>query len=135
MGGCHSHHGKGQLLCMPRGWGGGRNKSLWSVVNHGLFNLSIPPSTPDPPASSPCAPRSPPRSGNTALHLCVHHDQMDMYEHLVEYCGALEHVRNNRGMTPLLLAASLGKLEVGWVGDGAGNGHGGEAKHGPGVVM
>jgi hypothetical protein len=50
--------------------------------------------------------------GNTALHLCVYHDQLDMYDHLVEYCGAMEHVRNNRGMTPLLLAASLGKLEV-----------------------
>jgi hypothetical protein len=35
-----------------------------------------------------------------------------MYEHLVEYCGASEHVRNNRGQTPLLLAASLGKLEM-----------------------
>lgn len=51
--------------------------------------------------------------GNTALHLCVVHDQIDMYDHLVEYCGASEHVRNNRGQTPLLLAASLGKLEVG----------------------
>ncbi len=38
--------------------------------------------------------------------------QIEMYEHLVEYCGASEHVRNNRGQTPLLLAASLGKLEM-----------------------
>jgi ankyrin repeat protein len=52
------------------------------------------------------------RSGNTALHLSVVHDQLDMYDHLVEGCGADEHVRNNRGATPLLLAASLGKLEV-----------------------
>lgn len=93
-----------------------------------IYGLPHPHLTRRPPRSAPCAP--PPRSGNTALHLCVHHDQMDMYEHLVEYCGALEHVRNNRGMTPLLLAASLGKLEVGWVGDRAGSGHGG----GSGVV-
>mmetsp|Transcript_1453 Transcript_1453/g.3191 ORF Transcript_1453/g.3191 Transcript_1453/m.3191 type:complete len:1024 (-) Transcript_1453:1638-4709(-) len=50
--------------------------------------------------------------GNTALHMCVYHDQADMYDHLVEYCGASEHVRNNRGQTPLLLAASLGKVEI-----------------------
>ncbi len=52
------------------------------------------------------------RSGNTALHLAVYHDQTEMYDHLIEYCGASEHVRNNRGATPLLLAASLGKLDV-----------------------
>eukprot|EP00798_Chlamydomonas_sp_ICE-L_P026129 gene26129-11847_t len=51
-------------------------------------------------------------SGNTALHMCVHHDQIDMFDHLVEYCGASEHVCNNRGQTPLLLAASLGKQEI-----------------------
>ncbi|KAL6745893.1 ankyrin repeat-containing domain protein, partial [Haematococcus lacustris] len=50
--------------------------------------------------------------GNTALHLCVYHDQIEMYEHLVEYCGASEHVRNNRGQTPLLMAASLGRLSM-----------------------
>ena len=44
--------------------------------------------------------------------MCVHHDQSDMYDHLVEFCGAHEHVRNNRGLTPLLLAASLGKVEI-----------------------
>lgn len=44
--------------------------------------------------------------------MCVYHDQLDMYDHLVEFCGASEHVRNNRGMTPMLLAASLGKLEA-----------------------
>ena len=53
----------------------------------------------------------PPRH-NTALHMCVYHDQMDMYDHLVEFCGASENVRNNRGQTPLLLAASLGKVEM-----------------------
>ncbi len=51
-------------------------------------------------------------SGNTALHVAVVHEQLDMYDHLVEYCGAWEHVRNNRGATPLLLAASMGKMEV-----------------------
>ncbi|GIL76046.1 hypothetical protein Vretimale_5686 [Volvox reticuliferus] len=50
--------------------------------------------------------------GNTALHMCVYHDQPDMYDHLVEYCGASEHVQNNRSQTPLLLAASLGKVEM-----------------------
>ncbi|GFR48585.1 hypothetical protein Agub_g10488 [Astrephomene gubernaculifera] len=50
--------------------------------------------------------------GNTALHMCVTHDQPDMYDHLVEYCGASEHVQNNRSQTPLLLAASLGKVEM-----------------------
>ena len=44
--------------------------------------------------------------------MCVHHDQTDMYDHLIEFCGASEHVRNNRGQTPMLLAASLGKVEV-----------------------
>jgi ankyrin repeat protein len=57
-----------------------------------------------------------PRSGNTALHMCVFHDQLDMYDHLVEYCGAHEHVRNNRGQTPLVLAASLGKVRGWWCG-------------------
>ncbi|GAX79471.1 hypothetical protein CEUSTIGMA_g6912.t1 [Chlamydomonas eustigma] len=50
--------------------------------------------------------------GNTALHMCIYHDQNDMYDHLVEYCGASENVRNNRGQTPMLLAASLGKVEM-----------------------
>ncbi|KXZ41393.1 hypothetical protein GPECTOR_497g455 [Gonium pectorale] len=50
--------------------------------------------------------------GNTALHMCVYHDQPDMYDHLVEYCGASEHVQNNRSQTPLLLAASLGKVDM-----------------------
>eukprot|EP00798_Chlamydomonas_sp_ICE-L_P014182 gene14182-20149_t len=30
-------------------------------------------------------------SGNSALHMCVYHEQQDMYDHLVEYCGASEH--------------------------------------------
>lgn len=50
--------------------------------------------------------------GNAALHLAVYHDQLDMYDHLIEYCGAAEHARNNRGATPLLLACSMGKLEI-----------------------
>ncbi|MEW5311092.1 MAG: hypothetical protein WDW38_002835 [Sanguina aurantia] len=50
--------------------------------------------------------------GNTALHMCVHHDQIQMYDHLVEFCGADEHIRNNRSQTPLLLAAYLGKMAM-----------------------
>lgn len=50
--------------------------------------------------------------GNTALHMCVYHDQPDMYDHLVEYCGASEHVQNNNSQTPLLLAASIGKIAM-----------------------
>ena len=42
--------------------------------------------------------------------MCVYHDQPDMYDHLVEYCGASEHVQNNNSQTPLLLAASIGKI-------------------------
>jgi hypothetical protein len=44
--------------------------------------------------------------------MCIYHDQNEMYEHLVEFCGASENVRNNRGQTPMLLAASLGKVEM-----------------------
>lgn len=65
--------------------------------------------------------------GNTALHMCVYHDQTEMYDHLVEFCGASEHVKNNRGQTPMLLAASLGKVEMFqvrcWGGDGTVGGH------------
>ena len=50
--------------------------------------------------------------GNTALHMCVYHNQLDMYDHLIEFCGASEHVRNNRGQTPMLLAASLGRVQI-----------------------
>lgn len=62
--------------------------------------------------NAPLAPRVSYPRGNTALHMCVYHDQTDMYDHLVEYCGASEHVQNNRSQTPLLLAASLGKVEM-----------------------
>lgn len=50
--------------------------------------------------------------GNTALHMCVFHDQREMYDYLVEYCGARENVRNAHGLTPLTLAAHLGRTDM-----------------------
>ncbi|WIA19587.1 hypothetical protein OEZ85_005527 [Tetradesmus obliquus] len=50
--------------------------------------------------------------GNTALHMCVIHDQADMYDFLVDYCAASEAVRNHGGLTPLCLAAQLGKADM-----------------------
>jgi hypothetical protein len=50
--------------------------------------------------------------GNTALHMCVYHDQKDMYDFLIDYCGASEKVRNHAGLTPLVLAATLPKEEM-----------------------
>ncbi len=44
--------------------------------------------------------------------MCVYHSQPEMYDHLVEFCGSNENMCNNRGLTPLLLAASLGKLQM-----------------------
>eukprot|EP00201_Polytomella_parva_P020198 CAMPEP_0175043104 /NCGR_PEP_ID=MMETSP0052_2-20121109/2973_1 /TAXON_ID=51329 ORGANISM="Polytomella parva, Strain SAG 63-3" /NCGR_SAMPLE_ID=MMETSP0052_2 /ASSEMBLY_ACC=CAM_ASM_000194 /LENGTH=456 /DNA_ID=CAMNT_0016306069 /DNA_START=224 /DNA_END=1591 /DNA_ORIENTATION=- len=51
-------------------------------------------------------------NGNTALHMCVLHDQMEMYDHLLECCGASELVENSHSQTPLMLAAARGKLEM-----------------------
>lgn len=51
-------------------------------------------------------------SGNTALHMCIYHDQKDMYDFLVEYLCASESVRNVHGSTPIVLAAELGKLDM-----------------------
>ncbi|GBF97002.1 hypothetical protein Rsub_09799 [Raphidocelis subcapitata] len=48
--------------------------------------------------------------GNTALHMTVVHDQPDMFDFLVDYCAASDAVRNNAGLTPLVLAAHLGKM-------------------------
>jgi hypothetical protein len=50
--------------------------------------------------------------GNTALHMCVIHDQADMYDFLVDYCAASEAVRNHAGLTPLCLAAHAGKSDM-----------------------
>jgi hypothetical protein len=50
--------------------------------------------------------------GNTALHMCVIHDQADMYDFLVDYCAASEAVRNHGGLTPLCLAAQIGKADM-----------------------
>jgi hypothetical protein len=44
--------------------------------------------------------------------MCVYHEQPDMYDHLLEYCGASEHVQNNNSQTPVLLAASIGKIAM-----------------------
>lgn len=50
--------------------------------------------------------------GNTALHMTVIHRQCDMYDFLVDYCGALEREPNNEGLTPLVLAAHLDCKEM-----------------------
>ncbi|KAF6258835.1 hypothetical protein COO60DRAFT_1074230 [Scenedesmus sp. NREL 46B-D3] len=50
--------------------------------------------------------------GNTALHMCVIHDQAGMYDFLVDYCAASEAVRSQGGLTPLCLAAQLGKADM-----------------------
>jgi ankyrin repeat protein len=50
--------------------------------------------------------------GNTSLHMCVIHDQADMYDFLVDYCAASEAVRNHGGLTPLCLAAQIGKTDM-----------------------
>jgi ankyrin repeat protein len=52
------------------------------------------------------------RSGNTALHMCVFHNQPAMYEYLVMTCGANEYLRNNDGLTPLVLAASINSPDM-----------------------
>ena len=44
--------------------------------------------------------------------MCVYHEQMEMYDFLVGFCGASEDVRNLHGLTPLVLATHLGKLNV-----------------------
>ncbi|KIY99828.1 Transient receptor potential cation channel subfamily V member 6 [Monoraphidium neglectum] len=50
--------------------------------------------------------------GNTALHMCVIHGQADMYDFLIEYCAASDAVRNYAGLTPLVLAAQLGRVDM-----------------------
>jgi ankyrin repeat protein len=52
------------------------------------------------------------RRGNTALHMCVYHNQIEMFDHLMEYCGATDNARNIEGLTPLVLAASLGYSDM-----------------------
>jgi ankyrin repeat protein len=44
--------------------------------------------------------------------MCVHHNQLDMFDHLLEYCGASDSVKNVEGFTPLVLAASLGLSDM-----------------------
>jgi len=50
--------------------------------------------------------------GNNALHMAVIHNQPDMYDFLVDLCGASREVVNHHGLTPLVLAAQLGKLDM-----------------------
>lgn len=52
------------------------------------------------------------RHGNTALHMSVVHDQPDMYDFLVDLCGADTAVTNHGGLSPLVLAAHMGKLDM-----------------------
>jgi hypothetical protein len=44
--------------------------------------------------------------------MTVVHGQPDMYDYLVEYCGASEAEANHTGLTPLVLAAQLGKTDM-----------------------
>ena len=46
--------------------------------------------------------------GNTGLHMCVTNNQLEMYRHLVDELKFPEHVKNNAGMTPFVLAAHDG---------------------------
>lgn len=50
--------------------------------------------------------------GNTALHMAVIHDQPDMYDFLVDICGGDPRAVNHTGLTPLVLAAQLGRLDM-----------------------
>jgi hypothetical protein len=72
--------------------------------------------------------------------MAVIHEQPDMYDFLVDMCGASVHVANHAGLTPLVLGAHMGKFQmfkhitsrrrrpfysfgrvsVGWVGGGYG---------------
>ena len=44
--------------------------------------------------------------------MCVYHNQIEMFDHLMEHCGATDNVRNIEGFTPLVLAASLGFTDM-----------------------
>jgi ankyrin repeat protein len=46
--------------------------------------------------------------GNTALHMCVKNNQLEMHDFLVDELGFPEDVRNNAGMTPFIMAANDG---------------------------
>ena len=46
--------------------------------------------------------------GNTALHMCVANNQLEMYNFLVDEMGFPETSRNNAGMTPFIQAAHDG---------------------------
>ena len=50
--------------------------------------------------------------GNTALHMCVHNNQLEMHDFLVDELGFPEDVRNNAGMTPFILAAHEGNQKA-----------------------
>lgn len=50
--------------------------------------------------------------GNSALHMAVIHEQQEMYDFLVDMCGASVNVSNHAGLTPLVLAAQLGKMDM-----------------------
>ena len=50
--------------------------------------------------------------GNTALHMCVHNNQLEMHDFLVDDLGFPEDVRNNAGMTPFIMAAHDGNQKA-----------------------
>ena len=50
--------------------------------------------------------------GTTILHVCVAHDQPDVFRHLVEAHGAQMHLRNSWEQTPLAIAATQGSVRV-----------------------
>lgn len=68
---------------------------------------------PPPLPTHPLQPNSDRDSGgNTALHMAVIHDQPDMYDFLVDICGGDPRAVNHTGLTPLVLAAQLGRLDM-----------------------
>jgi ankyrin repeat protein len=50
--------------------------------------------------------------GNTALHMCVKNNQLEMHDFLVDDLGFPEDVRNNAGMTPFIMAANDGNQKA-----------------------
>ena len=50
--------------------------------------------------------------GNTALHMCVRNNQLEMHDFLVDELGFPEDVRNNAGMTPFIMAAHDGNQKA-----------------------
>ena len=76
-----------------------------SLGNHAIYDLLI---------DAGCDPTRKDRYGNNLLHLTVIHDQPDMFYYAVKHqkVRADASLENNDGLTPLSLAAKLGKKEM-----------------------